>query len=296
MYGENENVVTQVELEGRIAESPDRFKSLNTLVMIQCVGSRDKENPYCSRYCCSAAVKNALKLKEINPEMNIYILYRDLRTYGFKELYYKEAREKGIHFITYDENIKPEISKGSDSAISAVVYDKGLDADLEIDADLLVLSAAIRPHPESHRIVEALKLSNDPDNFFLEAHMKLRPLDFANIGVFLCGLAHSPKLIEESISQAKGAVSRACTVLSKKEMMVGGIVSHVDADNCVACLTCIRVCPYDVPVINAEGVAEISEASCQGCGNCAAACPRKAIELYHYKDRQIISKCEVLFA
>ncbi len=296
MYGENENVVTQVELEERITGSPEVFKSVQTIVMIQCVGSRDSEHPYCSRYCCSAAVKNALKLREINPEMNIHVLYRDIRTYGFKELYYKEAREKGINFITYDKDIKPEISKGTGSPLSAVVYNKELDADLEIDADLVVLSAAIRPHPESHRIVEALKLSNDPDNFFLEAHMKLRPLDFANIGVFLCGLAHSPKLIEESISQAKGAVSRACTVLSREEMMVGGIVSHVDADRCVACLTCIRVCPYDVPVINAEGVAEISEASCQGCGNCAAACPRKAIEVYHYKDRQIISKCEVLFA
>ncbi len=296
MYGENENVITQVELEEKIVKSPDTFKNAKNLVMIQCVGSRDKENPYCSRYCCSAAVKNALKLREINPELNIYVLYRDIRTYAFKELYYKEAREKGINFITYDKDIKPEISSGKESALTAVIYDKGLDADLEIDADYLVLSAAIRPHPESHRIVEALKLSNDPDNFFLEAHMKLRPLDFANIGVFLCGLAHSPKLIEESISQAKGAVSRACSVLSREEMMVGGIVSHVEADQCVACLTCVRVCPYDVPVINAEGVAEISEASCQGCGNCAAACPRKAIELYHYKDKQIISKCEVLFA
>ncbi len=295
LYGENDNVITQVELEQKIADNYSGLKEIKSLVMIQCVGSRDKDHPYCSRYCCSAAVKNSIKLKEMNPQMNIYIFYRDVRTYAFKELYYKKAREMGVQFLNYDEDIKPEITAGS-SRLKAVIYDKGLDADFEIDADYIVLSAAIRPNPESQRIAQAFKLSNDADNFFLEAHMKLRPLDFANVGIFLCGLAHSPKLIEESISQAKGAVSRACTVLSKDEMMVGGIVSHVNGENCVACLTCVRVCPYDVPQINADGVAEISEASCQGCGNCVSACPRKAIELYHFKDDQIISKCEVLYA
>ena len=295
LYGENDNVITQVQLEEQIDDEADKFKPVKSLVMIQCVGSRSKENPYCSRYCCSAAVKNAIRLKEINPEMNIYILYRDVRTYGFKELYYLKAREMGINFLNYDENVKPEVS-ADNGKLKVSTYDRELKADLNIEADYVVLSAAIRSNPESQKIAQALKLSNDADNFFLEAHMKLRPLDFANIGVFLCGLAHSPKLIEESISQAKGAVSRACTVLSKEELMVGGIVSHVDSEKCVACLTCLRVCPYDVPVINADGVAEIAEASCQGCGNCVAACPRKAIEVYHYKDSQIISKCEVLLA
>ncbi len=295
LYGQNKNVLTQVELEEKIAGGIETFKNVTSLVMIQCVGSRSAEHPYCSRYCCSAAVKNAIKLKEAYPSMNIYILNRDIRTYAFKELYYLKAREMGINFLSYDENIKPEVSDAG-GKIKVVNYDKGLKADIEIEADYLVLSAAIRPNQESQRIAQALKLPNDADGFFLEAHMKLRPLDFANVGVFLSGLAHSPKLIEESVSQAKGSVSRACTVLSKVEMMVGGIVSHVNPDHCVACLTCVRVCPYDVPKINAQGVAEISEAACQGCGNCVSACPRKAIELYHYKDNQIVSKCEVIYA
>ena len=294
-YGQNKNVITQAELEERISEIPGTFKSVKNVVMIQCVGSRDDEHPYCSRYCCSAAIKNAIRLKEMNPERNIYIIYRDIRTYSFKELYYKKAREMGILFIKYDENIKPEIT-GNNGRVTVNVFDKELKANLEIEADIVTLAAAIRPNPEGENIKQIFKLPSDPDNFFLEAHMKLRPLEFANMGVFLCGLAHSPKFLDESIVQAKGAVSRACTILSRKEMMVGGIVSHVNADKCVACLTCVRICPYDVPKINADGVAEISAASCQGCGSCVAACPRKAIEVYHFKDDQIMSKCEALYA
>ncbi len=296
LYGKNDHVLTQVELEKRIAENSTSLQQVKSVTMIQCVGSRDAEHPYCSRYCCSAAIKNALRLKELNPDMNINILYRDIRTYAFKELYYKKARDLGINFLSYDEEKKPEVSAGEGGNLKIINYDRGLKAGLEMESELLVLSAAIRSNPEAKMIAQALKLPNDADNFFLEAHMKLRPLDFANVGVFLCGLAHSPKLVEESISQAKGAVSRACTVLSKHEMMVGGIVSHVNEEHCVACLTCVRICPYGVPKINNKGVAEIAEASCQGCGNCVSACPRKAIELYHYKDDQIISKCEVIYA
>ncbi len=294
LYGKNKNVITQTELEERLVEVPGTLKSVKNIVMIQCVGSRDDEHPYCSRYCCSAAIKNAVQLKEMNPGANIYILFRDVRTYGFKELYYKQAREMGINFIRYDENKKPEVT-GNNGRLTVTVFDKELKTNLEIECDLVALSAAIRPNPDGETIKHIFKLPSDPDHFFLEAHMKLRPLDFANMGVFLCGLAHSPKFLDESLAQAKGAVSRACTILSKKEMMVGGIVSHVNADRCVACLTCVRTCPYDVPKINADGVAEISSASCQGCGSCVAACPRKAIEVYHFKDDQILSKCEALY-
>ncbi|MBN2039754.1 MAG: FAD-dependent oxidoreductase [Spirochaetes bacterium] len=295
LYGQNEKVFTQSQLESKIAGNDAALNEVKNVVMIQCVGSRDAEHPYCSRYCCSAAIKNAIRLKEKNKDTNIYILFRDIRTYGFKELYYKKAREMGIKFLRYDENIKPEVTEAGGS-LNVAVYDKELRTNLKIDTDFVILSTAIRPNPDSEEIKQIYKLPSDSDNFMLEAHMKLRPLDFANAGIFLCGMAHSPKLIEECISQAQGAVSRTCTMLSKDEMMVGGIVSHVNPDKCVACLTCVRACPFDVPKINADGVAEISSVACQGCGVCVAACPRKAIELDHFKDDQINAKAEALFA
>jgi len=292
-YGESDQVITQVELESELIREEDKFKSIKNVVMIQCVGSRDEEHPYCSRVCCSAALKNALRLKMINPDINIYILYRDIRAYAFKELYYKRAREAGINFIRYNEDKKPEVSLDN-GRLKVIVFDQEMRADIEIKTDLIILSAAIRPHPENERVATTFKLPLTPEGFFLEAHMKLRPLDFANSGMFLCGLAHSPKFIDESIAQAKGSASRAATILSQKQMWVGGAISVVDGERCAACLTCVRVCPYNVPVINAEGVAEIEAASCQGCGICASACPRKAIQLQHYKDEQILSKCVAL--
>ncbi|MCD6353740.1 MAG: FAD-dependent oxidoreductase, partial [Proteobacteria bacterium] len=296
LYGNDDRVMTQVELEQKLAKREDEFKQAKNLVMIQCVGSRDEDHPYCSRVCCSAAIKNSLKLKEINPDLNIFILYRDVRTYSFKELYYKKARETGVKFIRYKEDKKPEILVTDKGTLKANVFDENIITEVQIEPDFVVLSAAIRPNPDGENAAQVYKLSYDPDGFFMEAHMKLRPLDFTNVGMFLCGLAHSPKFAEESISQAKGAVSRACTILSKAQMMVGGVVAEVDADRCVACLTCVRVCPYGVPRINEEGVAEIAPAACQGCGSCASACPRKAIQLNHYKDEQIMSKCDVLYA
>jgi len=293
LYGESDRVVTQVELESKLIREEDRFKSVKSVLMIQCVGSRDEEHPYCSRVCCSAALKNALRLKKINPDIVIYILYRDIRAYAFKELYYKKAREAGINFIRYSENKKPEVSLNN-RRLKTIVFDQEMRADIGMETDLIVLSAAIRPHPENEKLATTFKLPLTPEGFFLEAHMKLRPLDFANTGMFLCGLAHSPKFIDESIAQAKGAASRAATILSQRQMLVGGAVSVVDGEQCAACLTCVRVCPYDLPVINAEGVAEIEAASCHGCGICASACPRKAIQVQHYKDEQILSKCVAL--
>ncbi|MDY6842820.1 MAG: NAD(P)-binding protein [Thermodesulfobacteriota bacterium] len=294
LYKESDQVITQKELEQKIALHSEQMNNLKDVVMIQCVGSREDDHQYCSRICCSSAIKNALKLKEINPDTNVYILYRDMRTYGFKELYYKEARRKGIKFIRYEKDKKPLVTS-NDNGLMVEVFDLLLGSNVEFHPDYLVLSSAIRPHTDSANLATTLKLPLDPDRFFLEAHMKLRPLDFTNEGVYLCGLAHSPKLIEESISQARGAAARACTVLSHQKMFVSGIVAMVDGDYCAACLTCVRACPYGVPFINAEGVAEIEVASCHGCGACVSACPRKAIHLQHYKDDQILSKLEVLF-
>jgi heterodisulfide reductase subunit A-like polyferredoxin len=292
-YGKSDRIITQRELEDKIARGNGELKELKEVAMIQCVGSREKPNQYCSRVCCSQAVKNAIRLKEINPEIKVFVLYRDVRAYSFKELYYRKAREMGVNFIRYEAEAKPEVNVDN-GKVRVVVKDDLLPSSIQLAPDYLVLSVAIRPHPENEKLATTFKLPLTPDGFFLEAHMKLRPLDFASLGMFLCGLAHSPKFMDESITQAKGAASRAVTILSQKEMMVGGAVSVVDSERCAACLTCVRACPYNVPVINTDGVAEIEAISCHGCGICASACPRKAIQVQHYKDEQIESKCVAL--
>jgi heterodisulfide reductase subunit A-like polyferredoxin len=292
-YGESEKVITQRELEEKIVSGTIGFKELKEVVMIQCVGSREQPNQYCSRVCCSQAIKNALKLKEINPEIKVSVLYRDIRSYGFKEIHYRKAREAGVNFLRYDMEAKPEV-KADNGKVTVVVKDDIFDSSIQLAPDYLVLSAAIRPHPENERLATTFKLPITLDGFFLEAHMKLRPLDFASSGMFLCGLAHSPKFIDESIAQAKGSASRAATILSQKQMLVGGVVSVIDRERCAACLTCVRICPYNIPVITTEGVAEIEAVSCRGCGICAGACPRSAIQVQHYRDEQIIKKCAAL--
>jgi len=295
LYSKSPNVLTQLELEERIAKDPATLKNAKTIVMIQCVGSRDEEHVYCSRVCCGQAVKNALKLKELNPAMKIYVLHRDIRTYAAKELAYKKAREKGVLFLRYDTEHKPEVVQ-TNGKLSVRAQDVSIGAMLDIKPDMVVLSTGIVPHATNPELSSLLKVSLDRDGFYLEAHLKLRPLDFSSDGIFLCGLAHSPKYIEESIAQARGAASRAADVLSKQSLTVGGIVSVVEAEKCVACLTCVRVCPYGVPEFKEEeGVAYIEPAACHGCGICAAVCPNKAIQVRHYKDKQIIAKCEALY-
>ena len=235
----------------RIVNQPDEVARANQIVMIQCVGSRNKERPNCSRTCCATAVKNALKIKELNPNANISILYRDVRTYGLAESYYAKAREQGIMFIRYEPEEKPEVKKdGQDLTVSFL--DRILRERMEIKPDLLVLSAATIPR-ENEELATMLKVPRTMEGFFLEAHMKLRPVDFATDGMYLAGGAHGPKLISETITQASAAASRACTILSKEKMLVGGVVAVVEGERCAACLTCVRVCPYEVPVINVEG-------------------------------------------
>lgn len=291
-YGENENIVTQKELE-KMIRNKDIYSGIKEVVMIQCVGSREEDRPYCSRICCTQAVKNALKLKEMNKDRNIYILAQDVRTYGFKEDFYQSARELGIIFIKYNKNLKPQVKRGDN--LSVKVYDLALREEIELAADLIVLSSAILSHPENVNLAPLLKIPLNADNFFLEAHPKLRPVDFAGEGIFLCGLAHSPKLIDECISQSLAASSRATTILSKEELWAGGVVAVIDGDKCAACLTCLRVCAYGVPFINKEGVAEVEAVKCQGCGTCAGECPAKAIQLQNYGDEQILAKCQALF-
>ncbi|MBN2339224.1 MAG: FAD-dependent oxidoreductase [Acidobacteria bacterium] len=292
LYGEDERVLTQIEMENRLVDHPEEMSRAGNIVMIQCVGSRNAERPNCSRTCCATAVKNALRIKELNPEAAVTILYRDVRTYGLAEPYYAKAREQGVLFARYEPEEGPEVAlEGGRLRVSYL--DKVIRERMDISPDLLVLSSATVPR-NNEKLSKLLKLPVNQEGFFVEAHMKLRPVDFASDGIYLAGTAHSPKLISEAISQAGAAAARACTILSKEKMMVGGVVAMVDAERCAACLTCVRVCPYEVPVINIRGEAEIDVAKCKGCGTCAAECPARAIELMHFRDAQLWEKTKAL--
>ncbi|MFC1932745.1 FAD-dependent oxidoreductase [Chloroflexota bacterium] len=293
LYDQSDKVITQTELEEKIAGDNDAIKDLKSIVMIQCVGSREEGHMYCSRICCTQAIKNARKLKEKNPDTEVYVLYRDVRTYGMHEISYKEARNSGVIFTHYDVERKPEVTE-ENGKLKVRVFDLALGTDIVLEPDMVILSAAVRPQPGAEELASKLKLPLTEDKFFMEAHTKLRPLDFVNEGTYLCGLAHSPKLLSESIAQARGAISRATTVLSKPYLLVGGVVSVVNPDKCVACLTCVRSCPFNVPKITSDGIAEIEAAACQGCGICTGVCPRKAITLQHYADEQIMAKITAL--
>ena len=294
LYGHNDKICTQLELEERLENEPDLAKSLNEVVMIQCVGSRIPENQMCSRVCCTEAIKNAIAIKRANPKANVAILYRDVRTYGFKEQYYNQARELGVLFFRYDLDNKPVAVEDSSGNIEVRIKDLNSGLDLSFGPDALVLTTAIVPSEENDKVGTAFKIPLTLECFFLEAHMKLKPVDFASEGLYLCGACHTPKFIDESVAQAQATAGRAVRILSAEMMQISGVVSVVDPDKCAACLTCVRTCPYDVPQINADGVAEIEVAMCHGCGICAAECPAKAIQLMHYKDGQIISKTEAL--
>jgi heterodisulfide reductase subunit A len=261
--------------------------------MIQCVGSRDEQRPYCSRLCCTEAVKNALKIKELSPTSNVYVLYRDVRTYGFKESYYTKARKQGVVFIRYDIDKKPEVSKDK-AGLRVTVYDQTLEIPVAINADLVVLSAGIVANEDSKTIAQFLKVPLNKDGFFLEAHMKLRPIDFATDGVFLAGMAHFPKTISESIVQAQAAATRAATVLTKDRIELEGIISQVVDENCDGCAYCVDPCPYKAITLleymrdgAVKKTVEVNELVCKGCGCCMATCPKIGIFVRGFKLEQI---------
>ncbi len=291
-YGEDARIMTQVELEKKIFQ--ENISGIERITMIQCVGSRSDERPYCSRICCTSAVKNALAIKEKSPETDVVILFRDMMTYGFLEKYYLKARRLGVRFVRYDK-ATPPVVEIKDGSLYMRSYDPSVMEEISFTTDLLALSTAIIPRANQD-LANFLKVPRTNEGFFFEAHMKLRPIDFASDGMFLAGLCHSPKNMRESIAQAEGAVARAMTILSKEKVAAGGVVAHVEGDKCAACLTCVRTCPYSVPVINEKGEAEIDISKCKGCGSCVAECPAKAIDLMHYKDVQLIEKTKALCA
>ncbi len=288
LYGQNDKVVTQIELEERLGtnsewSSPEKNLIPKNIVMIQCVGSRDEERPYCSRICCSEAVKNALKIKELSPETNISILYRDIRTYGFRESYYTKARQQNVRFMRYEKDRKPEVRQNGDG-LQVEVFDQSLKIPIEISADLVVLSAGIVAYEGNEDLAQFLKVPLNQDKFFLEAHMKLRPVDFATEGVYLCGLAHSAKAIDESIVQAQAAASRAATILSKDNIELEATISEVIDESCDGCAYCVDPCPYQAITLieymskgSIKKTVQVNESACKGCGCCMATCPKKGI-------------------
>lgn len=300
LYGRDPGVMTQRELEQRLA-TPSSFRAAEgaaprTVVMIQCVGSRDDERPYCSRICCSEAIKNALRIKEVSPETAVYVLYRDIRTYGFKEKYYGQARRKGVMFARYEVDRKPEVVREG-SRLRVTVFDQTLKLPIEIRADAVVLSAGIRAPQDASGIAQLLKVPLNKDGFFLEAHMKLRPVDFATEGVFLAGLAHSPKTIEESIIQAQAAAARAASVLSQDAIEMEANVSEVVDAACDGCAYCIDTCPFHAITLleymfagTVKKIVETDETACKGCGCCQATCPKNAIFVRGFRLQQIAAQ------
>jgi heterodisulfide reductase subunit A2 len=298
LYGENDRVFTHIDLGERIARKEEEIINAQSVVMIQCVGCRNEDRNYCSRVCCSHAVKNALKLKSINSAVEIYILFRDMRTYGFREDYYREASDKEVKFIRYTPEDKPQVEvakAGGKEILRITVPDPILGQRLELDADVLSLAAAVIPSASTHEIAKQFKVTLSPDEFFKEAHVKLRPVEFAADGVFLCGTAHYPKHIQEAVSQAYGAAGRVMTLLSKDTVVASGSVAEVEAYDCVSCGACITACTYDAIefVDTPKGKkAWVNPILCKGDGVCNAKCPTNAIVLKHFTDEDLLSQID----
>ena len=297
LYGKDPRILTALELDRKLIDKDDSLKDMNTAVFIQCVGSRNNENPYCSKVCCTHAVQNAIELKTLNSKMFVFILYRDIRTFGRREELYREAREKGVIFIRYDVDNEININPGKTGLkINFISHD--LQQGVKINANMLVLSTAMRA-PQENPIAQLFKLPINKEGFFIEAHVKLRPMDFSAAGIFVCGLAHSPKPIDESIAQGLGAASRAVTLLSKKKAFGSAIVSKPVDENCDGCAFCIDTCPFKALTLleymrngEVKKTVETNEALCEGCGSCMATCPKLGIFVSGFTIDQLNAQVE----
>ncbi len=294
LLGEHPRVITQLELEDTITHRLDEIADLNEVVMVQCVRPEGQRYEYCSRICCTSTIKNAIRIKLVNPDCRVVVLYKDIITYGFRERYYTEARARGVLFVRYSDDNPPAV-ESLNGDLQVQVEEPLLHEELSFRPDLLVLSMAIEPAEGTEQLARILEVPLSGEGFFLEAHLKMRPMDLMKEGILVCGAAHYPKFIEECISQALATAGRAITFLSKEELYIGGPVAVVDPERCVGCLTCVRTCPFEVPRIERSrtgvggivGAAYIDPSLCHGCGTCTAECPATAIQLVHYTDEQI---------
>jgi len=298
LYGEDERVMTQLELEARIEAGDQALLGATSVAMIQCVGCRQEDHNYCARVCCGQAVKNALKLKDHNPAMDVYVLYQDMRSYGFKEDYYREAADREVKFVRWEADDRPQVETAVEEGrpvVRVTVTDPVLGKRLAIDADALALSAAVVPAAGAADVARLFKVASSPDGFFQEAHVKLRPVDFAADGVFLCGTAHYPKHLSETISQAYGAAGRAASLLSQDTVTASGSVCEVEEHDCVACGACITACTYGAIefVETPQGKkAKVNPVLCKGDGLCNAKCPTNAIILKHFTDEELLDQID----
>jgi heterodisulfide reductase subunit A len=303
LYGEDDRVMTHLELEQQINKGDEKVINAASLVMIQCVGCRNEDRNYCSRVCCSESVKNALKLKEINPKMDIYILFRDMRTYGFSEDYYREAADKDVKFIRYEPQDKPQVEAGESEegrpVLKVTATDYILGSKLEIDADIIALAAAVIPSAGSKEISKLFTVPLGVDGFFQEAHVKLRPVEFAADGIYLCGMAHYPKHIPEAINQAYGAAGRVLTLLSHDTVTASGSVCEVAEKKCMGCEACVSACTYgalELRETRQGKKAVVNPVLCKGDGLCNAKCPTGAIQLKHFNDKEILAEIDAAVA
>jgi heterodisulfide reductase subunit A len=286
MYGRDNRIITQRELEKRLENMTP--ESGNRYVMIQCVGSREEPENYCSRICCQDAIKNSIAIKEKNPDAHVTILYRDIRTYGLREEYYEKARNLGVVFVRFEPDRKPVVEILKDG-IKIDAYDYVINRNITMISDFLVLSTGLRPHPSTESVGNMYKVTRNQDGYYLEAHVKLRPVDFPSEGIFVAGLGHAPKNLDETVSQAVAAAGRAGVILSKERLNVSGIIAKHNRDICMSCLACFRACPFDSPFIDEDGKVSHNEVKCMGCGICAGVCPAKAFQVNNFRDDQILA-------
>jgi heterodisulfide reductase subunit A len=296
-YGDVHGVITELELETMLRDGT--LPEINSAVMIQCTGARGQRVSYCSRVCCMTGIKNAMEFKELNPEADVTVLYRDIMAYGISyEDLYQRARQKGVRFVRHPREEIPRVEEGGAGRVKITYRDTILGRDISKEVDLLVLSTPLVQHEDAQELAQMLRVPLGQDRFFFEAHVKLRPIDFASDGIFLAGTAHGPKDIEESIVQAFGAASRSLTFLKSGQVLSEPIVTVVDEASCMGCGNCIEVCPYGAIELKDGGkrgqVAEVNPGLCKGCGTCPGACPSSSIQQLGFTDGQILAMIRAL--